>query len=150
MAAGPRPGFTAITPREASIFACLCDTVVAPAPPLPPVSSTDAAAFFDRWLAKAPRLNRVAMRALLYVAELCPRVLGFDRRLRSLSPEERGRLLGSLERAGQPGLRELVRLVEAVSSLSYYGDDRVLRHAGYDPDANLRRARELRVRDGRP
>jgi hypothetical protein len=142
--------FAAITPREASIFACLCDTVVAPAPPLPPVSATDAAVFFDRWLANAPRLNRLAMRTLLYVAELCPRVLGFDGRLRSLSAEQRGRLLGSLENIGQPGLRELVRLVEGVASLSYYGSDRLLRQAGYDPDATLRRARELRVRDGRP
>ena len=36
-----------LTPREASIFACVCDTVVAPEPVLPPVRDTDAVAFFD-------------------------------------------------------------------------------------------------------
>ena len=40
-----------LTPREASIFACVCDTVVAPAPVLPPVRDTDAVGFLDRWLA---------------------------------------------------------------------------------------------------
>ena len=58
-----------LSPREASIFACLADTVVAPEPVLPPVRETDAVAFFDRWMARAPRLNRVALRALLYALE---------------------------------------------------------------------------------
>jgi hypothetical protein len=124
--------------------------VVAPAPPLPPVSSTDAVAFFDRWLELSPRLNRAAIRALLYAAELCPRALGFGGRLRALSEAERARVLGSLERAGNPGLRELVRLVKGIASLSYYGDDAVMRRVGYDADSNLRRGRELRAREGRP
>jgi hypothetical protein len=141
---------TAITSREASIFACICDTVVAPAPPFPPVSSTDAVAYFDRWLARSPRANRAAMRALLYAAELCPRALGFDARLRGLPEAERARVLESLERARQPGLRELVRLVEGIASLSYYGDGAVMRRVGYDADANLRRGRELRAREDRP
>jgi hypothetical protein len=141
---------TAISPREASIFACICDTVVAPAPPFPPVSSTDAVTYFDRWLARSPRANRAAMRALLYVAELCPRALGFDRRLRALPEAERARVLESLERTGRPGLRELVRLVEGIASLSYYGDDAVMHRVGYDADANVLRGRELRAREGRP
>jgi hypothetical protein len=128
----------------------VCDTVVAPAPPLPPVSGTDAVAFLDRWLERAPRLNRAGMRALLYAAELCPRVLGFGGRLRSLPAHERARVLDSLERARPPGLRELVRLLEGVASLSYYGDGAVMRRLGYDADRNLRRARELRAREGRP
>jgi hypothetical protein len=141
---------TAISPREASIFACICDTVVAPAPPLPPVSATDAVAFFDRWMARSPGPNRAALRVLLYAAELCPRALGFDRRLRALPEAERAQVLRSLERTGKPGLRELVRLVEGIASLSYYGDDAVMRRVGYDAEANVRRGRELRVREGRP
>jgi len=43
--------------REASIFACLCDTVVAPEPPLPPVAETDAVDAFDRYLVGTPPLN---------------------------------------------------------------------------------------------
>ena len=57
-----------LSPREASIFACVCDTVVAPEPLLPPVRETDAVQFLDRWLAAAPRLNRIGLRALLYAA----------------------------------------------------------------------------------
>jgi hypothetical protein len=122
----------------------VCDTVVAPAPPLPPVSSTDAAIYFDRLLERSPRLNRTALRGVLYLAELCPRVLGFDGRLRSLPAGDRARLLERLEKARRPGLRELVRLLEGIASLSYYGDDGVMRRLGYDPDANISRARELR------
>ena len=141
---------SAISSREASIFACVCDTVVAPAPPLPPVSGTDAVAFFDRWLASAPRPNRAGMRALLYAAELCPRALGFRGRLRSLPAPERARVLDSLEGARRPGVREVVRLVEGIASLSYYGDGAVMRRLGYDPDANVSRARDLRASEGRP
>jgi hypothetical protein len=95
-------------------------------------------------------LNRAAIRALLYAAELCPRALGFGGRLRALPEAERAQVLGSLERAGNPGLRELVRLVKGIASLSYYGDDAVMRHVGYDADSKLRRGCELRVREGRP
>jgi hypothetical protein len=139
-----------ISPREASIFACVCDTVVAPVSPLPPVGDTDAVIFLDRWLERAPRLNRAGIRVLLYVAELCPRALGFGGRLRSLPAGDRARVLDSLERARRPGVRELVRLVEGIASLSYYGDGDVMRRVGYDPDRNVSRARELRAREGRP
>jgi hypothetical protein len=124
--------------------------VVAPAPPLPPVTSTDAVAFFDRWLERSPRPHRAAMRALLYAAELCPRAFGHGGRLRALPEAERAQVLESLERAARPGLRELVRLVEGIASLSYYGDDAVMRRVGYDAGSNLRRGRELRAREGRP
>ena len=141
---------SAISPREASIFACICDTVVSPAPPLPPVSKTDAVAFFDRWMARSPRINRAGMRALLYAADLCPRALGFRARLRKLAEDDRAKVLARLERAGKPGLRELVRLLSGMASLSYYGDDAVMLHVGYDAEANLRRGRALRVHEGRP
>ena len=76
----------ALSPREASIFACLADTVVAPEPVLPPVRETDAVAFFDRWMARSPRANRVALRGLLYTIEIAPRFLGFGDRMRRLDP----------------------------------------------------------------
>jgi hypothetical protein len=141
---------TVLTPREASIFACLCDTVVAPEPLLPPVRETDAVAFFDSWLALSPRLNRLALRVMLYVVELSPLAAGASGRLRSLGPAERARFLHALERAAFPRLRQLVELVEGLGRLSYYGDDRVMVRVGYDAEATLRRARELRAREGRP
>jgi hypothetical protein len=140
----------ALTPREASIFACLCDTVVAPEPELPPVSHTSAVAFFDRWLAAAPRLNRAALRGLLYVAELAPRGLGLPARLRRLDAGERARALAAAEASRSRQARRLVKLLEGIACLSYYGDARVMLRLGYDADANVRRARELRRREGRP
>jgi hypothetical protein len=53
----------ALTPREASIFACFTDAVVAPEPVLPPVRETDAVAFFDDWMSRSLRVNRLGMRA---------------------------------------------------------------------------------------
>ena len=98
-AGGVRMTLTALTPREASIFACLTDTVVAPEPVLPPVRETVAVAFLDRWLARSPRLNRIGLRALLYVAELAPRLIGLGARLRRLaSPSARRRSNGSSAR----------------------------------------------------
>lgn len=140
----------AIAPREASIFACLTDTVVAPEPVFPPVRETDAAAFFDRWMARAPRLNRIAFRALLYVVEVAPLALGFRRRMRLLSVEERARYLEIAETKGPPQVRQIAGLVKGVAFLAYYGDDRVMLMVGYDAEANARRGRELRAREGRP
>jgi hypothetical protein len=139
----------ALSPREASIFACLTDAVVAPRKPLPPVADTDAVAFFDAWLARAPRLNRVALRGLLYAVELGPHALGARRRLRRLGDPERARVVEAAQDARLPGVRQLARFVKVVALLSYYGDDAVMRALGYDADANVRRGRELRVREGR-
>jgi hypothetical protein len=135
-----------LTPREASIFACLCDTVVAPEPVLPPVKDTDAVQSFDRLLAASPPLNRMALRALLYAAEWAPRAAGGRRRLRRLTNDERGNLLARLEeREG-----EVLKLVKALACLSYYCDEAVMRRLGYDPQARVRRGRTLRAQEGRP
>jgi hypothetical protein len=138
-----------LTPREASIFACVCDTIVAPEPALPAVRDTDAVVAFDRLLAAAPRMNRVALRGLLYAAELGPRALG-RRRLRRLSPRERGQVLDALDHASAPSLRQLAALVKSIACLSYYGDDAVARRLGWDADAVIARAADLRAREGRP
>ena len=139
-----------LTPREASIFACLTDAVVAPEPVLPPVRETDAVAFFDRWMARSPRLNRVGLRALLYTLELGPRLLGFGARMRELTPDGRAQYLAAIERHRVPQLRQLAKLLQGFGQLSYYGDDGVMLRLGYDADANVARGRELRSRDGRP
>lgn len=140
----------ALTPREASIFACVCDAVVAPEPELPPVRETDAVAFFDGWMAGSPALNRRAMRALLYALELSPFATGDRARLRRLDRDARARWLRAIERAPSPQVRLALKLVKGAAQLAYYGDDRVLLRCGYDPDANVRRGRELRLAEGRP
>jgi hypothetical protein len=140
----------ALTPREASIFACLCDTVVAPEPLLPAVQETDAVAFFDTWLARAPRLNRIALRGLLYATELAPRLFGQPTRLRRLDVEGRAGALAAVEAVRTPQARQLVKLVKGMAFLAYYADDRVMLRLGYDAEANVRRARELRAREARP
>jgi hypothetical protein len=139
-----------LSPREASIFACVCDTVVAPEPVLPAVRDTDAVAFFDGWLALSPRANRAGLRALLYAAELAPRLLGMGARLRALPEPCRAEALEALERSSGARVRELTRLVQGIASLSYYGDDAVMLRLGYDAEANVDRARELRAQEGPP
>ena len=140
----------ALSPREAWIFACVCDAVVAPEPVLPPVRETDAVMFFDSWMARSPALNRRGIRALLYIAELSPLVTGARRRLRRLDRDSRARWLHALERAPSGQVRLVAKLVKGAAQLSYYGDDRVLARCGYDADANLARGRALRAREGRP
>jgi hypothetical protein len=141
---------TVLTPREASIFACVCDTIVAPEPALPAVRDTGAVGFFDGWLARSPRLNRAALRGLLYAAELAPRGLGLPARLRRLDADQRARALAAAETARSRQARQLVQLLEGIAHLSYYGDAAVMLRLGYDADANVRRARELRRRENRP
>ena len=139
-----------LSPREASIFACLADTVVAPEPVLPPVRETDAVAFFDRWMARAPRLNRVAFRALLLSLETGPRFLGFGTRMRRLTRAQRADYLQAIERSSVPQLRQLAKLMQGFGQLAYYGDDQVMLLIGYDADANVARGRALRLKEGRP
>ena len=101
-----------MSPRERDIFACFVDTVVAPAPPLPPVRDTDAVESFERWLEAGPRANRVAIRILLLA-------LGTARLRRRGAPER----LAMLRRAP----RELVEPLRAIAAMSYYGDAGVSR-----------------------
>jgi hypothetical protein len=140
----------ALTPREASIFACLTDAVVQPVAPLPPVNGTDAVAFFDAWMALSPAPQRMGLRALLYAVEVAPRVAGFGRRLRRLAPADRLRFVERIDAARAPQVRQLAKLVKGMAYVSYYGDDAIMGSLGYDPEANLARGRALRARDGRP
>lgn len=139
-----------LTPREASIFACVVDTVVAPEPLLPAVAQTDCAFFFDRWMAASPELNARGMRALLYAVEVLPLLLGYRARLRRLPVAKRVDYLKAIEHSGNPHVRQLTKLVKGTAFLAYYGDEGIMRRVGYDPDARLVRGRELRLKEGRP
>lgn len=141
---------TTISAREASIFACLTDTVVAPEPVLPAVRETDAVDYFDRFASRSPRLNRLGLRALMYAIELGPLATGFGRRMRRLAPSERARYLHAIEHARNAQLRQLAKLVQGIGQLAYYGDDGIMLRLGYDADANVRRGRELRALEARP
>jgi hypothetical protein len=132
------------------MFACLVDTVAAPEPVLPAVSQTDAAFFFDRWLAAAPRRNALGMRALLVGMELGPLLMGYRSRFRGLDIPDRVSYLQALERSPSPQVRQLAKLLKGAAFLAYYGDDQVMRRIGYDADANVDRGRRLREAEGRP
>jgi hypothetical protein len=110
-----------VTRREASIFAAVIDAVVDPEPPLPPVAKTDAVAAFERWLAAAPPLNRAALRALLYVAEVAPRIQE-GARLRALPRDAR---LRALRRLGAPA-----EALRSAAAGCYWGDAGALRAIG--------------------
>jgi len=136
--------------REASIFACITDTVVAPEPLLPPVRDTDAVAFFDDWMRRLPGLNRAAMRALLWAAELTPLLMGFGRRLRRLDRERRREWLSGVEHFPIAQTRLILKLLVSAAQLAYYGNDAVMLRLGYDAAANKSRGDELRLAEGRP
>ena len=136
-----------IPPREASMFACLTDTFVAPVPPLPPVAETDATEAFDAQLAVSPPLNRLGLRAGLYALELAPLAVGAGHRLRRLSAPARAAAFERMDR--NPLLNPLLKVMRSVAHLSYYGDLRVMALLGYDPARIVARGRELRAREGR-
>jgi hypothetical protein len=140
----------ALTPREASIFACFTDAVVAPEPVLPAVKDTDAVEFFDDWMARSPRLNRVGMRMLLYVLELSPLLTGSRSRLRRLDGPGRVRWLDAIEHARRPELKLVYKLLKGSAQFSYWGCDALMLRVGYDADERVRRGRELRALEGRP
>ena len=143
-------GLTVLTPREASIFACVVDTYCAPAGDLPPVRETDAADYADRLMAASPALNRIGFRVALHVAEVAPFATGQRARMRRLTPEQRREHAVALDRSRHLPGRALGRMLKLVATLAYYGDDGVLAALGYDPEAKLARGRELRAAEGRP
>ena len=139
-----------LAPREASIFACLVDTVAAPEPLLPAVARTDCAFAFDRWMAAGPAINARGVRALLLSLEVMPLAMGYGKRFRRLPAEERARFVRGLERSSNKHVKQLVKVLKGAAFLAYYGDDTVMRQVGYDAQANLERARGVRLRQGRP
>jgi hypothetical protein len=139
-----------LAPREASIFACLVDTVAAPEPYLPAVARTDCAFAFDRWMAAGPALNARGMRGLLLALEVMPLAMGYGKRFRRLDSPERVRFIRAVEHSSNRHVKQLVKVLKGAAFLAYYGDDAVMLQVGYDAQANLERARTLRAREGRP
>ena len=129
-----------LTPREAAIVASLADTIAAPEPPLPPVHDTDAVAAFDRWLRRAPALNRLALRGVLYPAGAA---------LRGRPRADRVAALRELDRSRIPGVRQLTEAVRAAVAACYFGDLAVMRLLGYDAEAVVARGRRLRREEAR-
>jgi hypothetical protein len=142
------PDTRVLSVREAAIVTALADAVAAPCPPLPRVDETDAVRAFDRWLMRAPRGNRAAFRVALHALDLSPLATGRQRRLHSLARGERVALLEALERI--PGVRRVAEALRASASVSYFGDARVMRTLGDDPDERVTRGRDLRRLELRP
>lgn len=136
----------ALTPREASIAACVCDAVVAPGGALPPVARTDAIAALDATLASGPVSGRLGLRALLLGIEVAPYALGEGTRLRRLAPARRAAVLARLHDGPLAGA---VDALTAVLAFSYFGDPAVSRQLGYDAAQNAARGRALRDAEGR-
>jgi hypothetical protein len=139
-----------LTSREASIFTAFTATVVSPEPPLPAVDRTDATQAFDDWLARAPRLNAIALRAALTALDLAPLAFGFRRRLRNLDDGQRARSIDRIEHSSQAPIRQAAKALKGIAFLCYYGDDGIMLTLGYDASANVRRAKSLRAAEGRP
>lgn len=146
----PTPRFRAITRREASIFACAADTLLAPEPDLPAIRETTTAAGFDDWLAHAPAVNQYSVRAGLYLLELAPRLTGHGGRFRQLDREARREFLSPSNKKRPVWQAALVDTLRMLAAAVYYGDDDVALGLGYDADARVRRGRELRANEGRP
>ncbi|HVE67272.1 MAG TPA: hypothetical protein VNB64_01700 [Solirubrobacteraceae bacterium] len=132
--------------READIFACLTDAVVAPGHGLPALRETDTREFLGRYLAASPSINRAGLRAMLLAVEVGPLGLGFGARLRRLAPAQR---LAYLSRVQRGRMAPLAHALEALAKLAYYGDEGVMRALGYDPVAVVERGRALRRREAR-
>jgi hypothetical protein len=139
-----------LSPREASIFACLVDAMLAPEPDLPPVAQTSAVQSFDQWLARSPSLNRTGLRAALYLAEVLPLAMGRGARLRRLERGQRTRFVADAERRAPSAVRLLFTSLRVFAAFNYYGDDQISRRLGFDADAVVARGRELRRAEGRP
>ena len=134
-------GLTALSRREANIFVCVSETVVAPGEDMPRAGDTDAVAWLDETLVASPRINAIGIRALLYAVELAPWLHGFRSRLRRLDAARRAAFI---EQFGRGPLRQLLPPIRAIALFGYYGDDALMRHFGYDADAVVARGRELR------
>jgi hypothetical protein len=127
--------------RETTTLVALIDAVVAPEPPLPPVRETDAPAAFASWLAGAPRLNRLGVRVALAALEVAP----VRARFSTLDRAGRLALLRALDR--RTATRGAAEALRSAASVTYYGDEGVLRALGHDPAARVREARARRLRE---
>jgi hypothetical protein len=149
------PKLKALNRREAAIFASLTEAYCAAGPDMPRgafplVEETDAVAFIDDLASRSRRVNRIGFRFLLVFADLAPVVRGYRRRFRRLDPDARVSFLHGLDKSRWQLLGACAKLLKTLTMMSYYGDERALRAAGYDFETKLARGREVRTRDARP
>ena len=132
----------ALTPREASIFACLADTVVAPEPRAAAGARDRRRGFFDRWLARAPRAepDRAAGAALRARARAAARWASARGCARSPRPSARAAASSASSSTARPQVRQLAKLLQG------HRVPRLLRRRRRDARARLRRRRERRAR----
>src|SRR4051812_1302836 len=135
-AGGARVSLAVLSPREASSFARLADAVAMPVAPMPEVAATDAVAGFDGWLARAPRINRLVLRAAL---------LGLGVRLRAGDRGARAEALRRLATTRVPAVAHLLEALRASAAAAYYGDEDVMRRLGYDARERVRHGRAVRA-----
>ena len=83
---------------------------------------------------------------MLLALEVGPRLLGYGARLRGLPVDRR---LAFLDAVGRTSAGPALQGVEVMAKIAYYGDDGVMRSLGYDADAVVARAREVRIAEGR-
>jgi len=114
--------------REARIFSCLADTLLAPRAPLPPVDDTDAVQAFGDWLARFPVAAQLGIRVLLLGLELGPRLRG--RPWHALEPAQRLATVERIEASSGTGAA-LVAALRSATGAAYYGDRRVAQVVGY-------------------
>lgn len=141
------PGLRVLSSREARLFACLTDVVVAPAAGLPAVADTDAVWAFDDNLAAAPAVHRIGLRAMLHAVDLAPLLLRHGGRLHALDPDARTRVVAELDH--HPVAGPMLKALRGIAHLCYYGDPGVMAFLGYDPRALLERTAALRAREAR-
>ena len=132
--------------READTFTCFTDVVVAPTGAMPAVQDTDALAALDAHLRAAPAVNRLGIRAMLLAVEIAPRLTGHGARLGALDPAGRTAAVTGLRRHKAFG--PMIKALQSLSHMTYYGDDRVMRLVGYDADAVVARATAAREQHG--
>jgi hypothetical protein len=103
---------------------------------------------------EAARFRRIVERAVRPGDDLPPvhqtdAVAAFDAWLRA-APRANRLLVRGLLRLGPERSGPLGELLERLALHCYYGDERVMRRLGYDPDRVVASGRGVRAAEGRP
>lgn len=142
--------YDSLSNSEVAVFTALVESICAPEPVYPPVSQTAAVDYFDRYLQASPAINRLGFKLILHIVEYAPLVVRPGRRFSRLEPIKRVDFILRWSESRLRPLRVVFELMKGIVFMAYYGDDSVLKACGYDPDANIERARTLRRKEGRP
>ncbi len=91
----------------------------------PPFSAIDPSAFWDRFETAPAPLVRAGLRPMLHTLTFLPLVSGFKKPFFSLSPEERGRFLESVERSPRYFVRQSLTTMKTLACFAYFEDPTV-------------------------